>query len=155
MRLEEKDAAVKRAEKAEAGEAQLLQRLEVDQAKQADRMNEVMQMCEQMVSPPPPPPPRPLPPSRFPIAGSGFFEIMQVGMPVSPIPQTPPCLGAMVENITVAIGGGRRCRGMLQGCRHANVQADRLVLHTRQFPPSSFSRKPVWQTTHACYLFKS
>lgn len=45
----EKDAAVKRAEKAEAGEAQLMQRLEQDQAQQADRMNNVMQMCEQMV----------------------------------------------------------------------------------------------------------
>lgn len=49
MRLGEKDAAVRRAEKAEAGEAQLLQRLELDQAQQADRMNNVMQMCEQMV----------------------------------------------------------------------------------------------------------
>ena len=49
VRLAEKNAAMAKMEQAETITRQLMARLEKDQAGQVDRMNEVMQMSEEMV----------------------------------------------------------------------------------------------------------
>lgn len=48
-RLEEKNAAIAKMQQAESITAQLMERLEKDQAGQVERMNQAMQMSEEMV----------------------------------------------------------------------------------------------------------